>query len=71
MVCLNTSELLVQVHVKLCGSSRVLINTHNLPGVPAKALQLSKREEANRFHSLLPVLLLLTNLLTKQTHNHL
>ena len=58
MMCLKTSELLVQVHVKLCGSSRVLINTNNLPGVPAKALQLSKREEANRCHALHPVLLM-------------
>ena len=38
----------MQVHVKLTGSSRVLINTHNLPGINAKALQLSKREERNR-----------------------
>ncbi|DBB13111.1 TPA: hypothetical protein ACH3X3_005838 [Trebouxia sp. C0006] len=37
----------LKVHVKLSGSSRVLINTHNLPGINAKALQLSKREEQN------------------------
>lgn len=35
----------VQVHVKLDGRNRVLINHHNLPGVNAKALKLSKREE--------------------------
>ncbi|KAL3150246.1 hypothetical protein ABBQ32_000102 [Trebouxia sp. C0010 RCD-2024] len=35
----------LRVHVKLAGRSRVLINTHNLPGVNAKALQLSNREQ--------------------------
>ena len=44
----NLLLLLLQVHVKLTGSSRVLINTDNLPGVNAKALQLSKREERDR-----------------------
>lgn len=37
-----------QVHVKLAGSSRVLINTHNLPGLNAKALELSSREQNER-----------------------
>ena len=39
----------MQVHVKLDGQARVLINTHHLPGVNAKALQMSKREEEVRW----------------------
>ena len=34
--------------MKLVGRSRVLINTHNLPGVNAKALELSNKEKNER-----------------------
>ena len=35
---------MLQVHISLAGSARVLLNTHKLPGITKKASMLAERE---------------------------